>query len=89
MLIPLARECEDVVASIGSSASAYMVLCLNQIATALTSGAYTCTLTTSGKTAQDVQAVRQLLFARGYRLTQSTTTITIRWDNSVVAQLNS
>lgn len=88
MIIPSARECQDI-ASNGSSSLAYMALALGNIATALaTPGTYSCTLTTSGKTAQDVQAMRSLLFRMGFRLTQSSTTITILWDNSVVAQLN-
>lgn len=88
MQIPTAREAQDIVSN-GSTSLAYIALALGNIATALaTPLTYSCTLTTSGKTAQDVQAVRQLLLNRGYRLTQSTTTITILWDNSVPAQLN-
>lgn len=82
MILPSARDCADFTSS-GNSAYAYFVLALSQIATALgTAGTYSCTLTTSGKTAADVQAVRQALVNLGYRLTQTTTTITIRWDGS-------
>jgi len=88
MIIPSARDCQDFVASIAATDSAYVVLAMGNIATALGTGAYSCTLTTSGKTAQDVQGMRQLLTSLGFRLTQSTTTITILWDNSVAAQLN-
>ena len=88
MQIPNAREAQDMVSN-GSTNLAYFALALGQIATAIaTPGTYSCTLTTSGKTAADVQAVKQLLFAKGYRLTVSGATITILWDNSVVAQLN-
>lgn len=88
MIIPSARECQDIVSN-GSTSLAYIALALGNIATACaTPATYTCTLTTSGKTAQDVQAVRQMLVNLGFRLTQTTTTITIRWDNSVASQLN-
>lgn len=85
MLLPSARDCADAVSPIGNSTNAYMVLALNQIATALTSGNRTCTLTVSGKTAADVQVVKQQLLNLGYRLTQTTTTITILWDGTVPA----
>jgi hypothetical protein len=88
MIIPRSRDCQDVVASIAATDSAYMALALTQIATAVASGAYSCTLTVSGKTAQDVMRMRKLLSELGYRLTQTTTTITILWDNSYPAQLN-
>lgn len=84
MILPRARDCQDIISPIANTNNAYMVLCLNQIATALTSGAYTCTLTTSGKAGADVQNVRQTLFKLGYTLTQTTTTITISWANAVV-----
>src|SRR6185295_12858444 len=53
MIIPSARDCQDFVASIAATDSAYVVLAMGNIATALGTGAYSCTLTTSGKTAQD------------------------------------
>ncbi len=82
MILPSARDCADATAS-ASTASAYFCLCLLNIATALaTAGTYSCTLTTSGKTAADVKAVQQALKNLGYRLTQTTTTITILWDGS-------
>ena len=86
MILPSARACQDVVASIAATDSAYMALCLGNIATAVASGAYSCTLTVSGKTAQDVMKIKKLLSELGYRLTQTTTTITILWDNSVHAE---
>lgn len=82
MILPSARECADITAN-GGTNSAYFVLALANIATALgTAGTYTCTLTTSGKTAADVQAVRQALVNLGFVLTQTTTTITISWANA-------
>lgn len=88
MIFPTSREAQDIVSN-SSSSLAYMALTLGNIATALaTPGTYSCTLTTSGKTAQDVQAVRQLLWSLGYRLTQTTTTITIKWDNSIAASIS-
>lgn len=88
MIFPTSREAQDAVSN-SSSSLAYMALALGNIATALaTPGTYSCTLTTAGKTAQDVQAVRQLLWSLGYRLTQTTTTITIKWDNSVGATIS-
>lgn len=81
MLLPSARDCMDNVASSATMAS-YYILALANIATALGTGAYSCTLTTSGKTAQDVKAIQKALKELGYRLTQTTTTITILWDNS-------
>lgn len=82
MILPSSRDCMDN-ASQGSTYNVYEALALSQIATALqTAGTYTCTLTMSGKTAGDVQAVKQTLINLGYRLTVSGTTITIRWDNS-------
>lgn len=66
--------------SASNTAYAYFCLALKQIADALaTAGTYTCTLTTSGKTGADVQAVRQALLKLGFTLTQTTTTITISW----------
>lgn len=82
MILPSARDCADFI-SATNTAYAYFCLALKQIADALaTPGTYSCTLTTSGKAGADVQAVRQALFSLGYRLTQSGTTITIRWDGS-------
>lgn len=84
-LLPKAIDCIQVSGD-GSTSSAYFALALSQIATALqTPGTYSCTLTTSGKTGANVQAVRQELENLGYRLTQSGTTITILWDNSAPA----
>ncbi len=88
MIIPSARECQDIVSN-GSTSLAYTALALGNIATACaTPMTFSCTLTTSGKSGGDVAAMRQLLTNLGFRLTQTTTTITIKWDNSVVAQLN-
>jgi len=85
MILPSARDCMDN-ASQGSSYNAYEALALSQIATALqTAGTYSCTLTMSGKTAADVQAIKQYLLNKGYRLTVSSTTITILWNNSAPA----
>ena len=85
MILPTSRDCMDMTSS-GSATNAYFCLALSQIATALqTAGTYSCTLTTSGKAGQDVQAVRRALSHLGYRTTQSTTTITILWDNSAPA----
>lgn len=85
MILPSARDCADNTAAT-NTANAYFALALKQIADALaTAGTYSCTLTTSGKTASDVQAVRQALLNLGYRTTQTTTTITIRWDGSVAS----
>lgn len=78
MILPFARDCSDIVASSNSSNS-YFILAFANIATALGTGAFTCTLTTSGKTAADVQSMRQELLDRGFTLTQSSTTITISW----------
>lgn len=87
MIFPTAREAQDIVSN-GSTSLAYIALALGNIATALaTPGTYSCTLTVSGKTAQDVQAVRQKLLAMGYIITQTTTTLTIKWDNSVAASI--
>ncbi len=72
--------------SSGSANYAYFCLALSNIATALaTPGTYSCTLTTSGKAGADVKAVQQALLNLGYRLTQTTTTITILWDGSAPA----
>lgn len=79
MILPTARDCADLVADPNSTNGDYFALCLDQIANAVVSGAFTCTLTTSGKTGADVQAVRQALVKLGYTLTQTTTTITISW----------
>ncbi len=69
-----------------STYNAYEALAMSQIAAALqTAGTYSCTLTMSGKTAADVQAIKQYLLNKGYRLTISSTTITILWDNSAPA----
>ncbi len=88
MQLPSARECQDLVSN-SSSSLAYIALALGNIATAVaTPGTYSCTLTTSGKTDQDVQAVRALLKRLGFILTQTTTTITIKWDNSVAAAIS-
>lgn len=82
MIIPSARDCYDIT-SATNTAYAYFCLALKAIADALaTPGTYSCTLTTSGKQGADVQAVRQALLNLGFRLTQTTTTITIRWDES-------
>lgn len=88
MIFPSARECQDMVSN-GSTSLAYIALALGNIATALaTPLTYSCTLTTSGKTADDVQAVRQLLLSKGFVLSQSGATITIKWDNSVAASIS-
>jgi hypothetical protein len=88
MIFPTAREAQDIVSN-SSSSLAYIALALGNLATALaTPGTYSCTLTVSGKTAQDVQAVRQKLLNLGYRITQSTTTLTILWDNSIAASIS-
>lgn len=80
MFLPTARECQDMVSNSGT-ALAYNVLALNQIGTAMTSGNRTCTLTVSGKTAQDVQEMKKDLLLKGFLLTQSGSTITISWQN--------
>ena len=86
MILPSAKDCMDNTAQ-GGTYSAYEALALSQIATALgTAGTYSCTLTTSGKTASDVQAIKQYLLNKGYRLTISGATITILWDNSAAAE---
>lgn len=79
MILPLARDCADMVADPSSVNSLYFILALSNIATALGTGAFTCTLTTSGKNGAAVQAVRLALEQRGFVLTQSGTTITISW----------
>jgi len=79
MILPSARDCADIVADHANTASAYFSLAMKQIGTALDSGAYTCTLTTSGKQGADVKAVQGALKALGFTLTQTTTTITISW----------
>lgn len=85
MIFPSARDCMDNTSQ-GGTYSAYEALALGNIATALaTAGTYSCTLTTSGKTQADVQNVMQSLWDAGFRLTQSGTTITIKWDNSAPA----
>ncbi len=82
MILPTARDCMDNTSQ-GGTYSAYEALALSQIATALqTPGTYSCTLTMSGKTGANVQLIKQYLLNLGYRLTISTTTITILWDNS-------
>lgn len=84
-LLPSARDCMDMTSS-GSTYNAYVCLALSQIATALsTAGTYSCTLTMSGKTGSDVQAIKQALLNLGYRITVSGSTITILWDNSAPA----
>lgn len=89
MLLPSALDCIQVSGDNGSTTSAYFALALSQIATALqTAGTYSCTLTTSGKQGADVMAVMQALHALGYRLTVSSNTITIKWDNSAPADPN-
>lgn len=87
MILPSARDCQDIIASAATS-SAYYILCFGNIATALGTGATSCTLTTSGKSGADVKAIMGDLLALGYILSQETTTITIKWDNSVVAVHN-
>ncbi len=82
MILPLARECADIVADPNNATNAYFALALGNIATALGTGAFTCTLTTSGKAGANVQAIRQALIQRGFTLTQTTTTITISWANA-------
>lgn len=82
MILPSARDCADITAA-STTNNAYFCLALKQIADALaTPGTYSCTLTTASKAVADVQAVRQALVNLGYRLTQSSTTITILWDGS-------
>lgn len=78
MLLPTARDCADNV-SASSTMASYYILALSNIATALGTGARTCTLTTAGKAGDDVQAVRQALVNNGFIVTQSSTTITISW----------
>lgn len=87
MILPSARDCSDVVSNISNTRNAYLALALGNIATAVASGAFNCTLTTSGKAGADVQAVRALLKQLGYRLTQATTTITIYWDGSADSEV--
>lgn len=82
MIIPQARDLMDVVDSYAAAPSAYEALAFKQIADAVGSGNYTCTLTTSGKAAQDVNHIKTILGARGYSWSQTSTTITIKWDNS-------
>jgi len=82
MILPTARDCADLVADPANTMGDYFALCLDQIANAVVSGAYTCTLTTSGKAGADVQSVRSALISLGYVLTQTTTTITISWVNA-------
>lgn len=85
MLLPRARDCMDLTSS-GSTTNAYFCLALKAIADALaTAGTYSCTLTTSGKQGADVKAVLQALRELGFRVTQTTTTLTILWDNSAPA----
>lgn len=82
MLLPLARDCSDIVADPNNATNAYIILAFKNIGTALGTGAFTCTLTTSGKAGADVQLVRQMLINLGFILTQTTTTITISWTNA-------
>ncbi len=85
MLLPSANDCIQNTSQAGSY-SAYEALAMSQIATALqTPGTYSCTLTTSGKAGVNVQAIKQTLLNRGYRITVSGATITILWDNSAPA----
>ncbi len=82
MILPQARDCADMVADPSNATNAYFILALGNIATALGTGAFTCTLTTSGKAGSDVKAVWQALINLGFVLTQTTTTITISWANA-------
>jgi len=85
MLLPSANDCIQNTSQAGAY-SAYEALALSQIAAALqTAGTYSCTLTMSGKTGANVQAIKQSLLNKGYRLTVSGSTITILWDNSAPA----
>lgn len=86
MLLPSALDCIQVSGDNGSSSSAYFALALSQIATALqTAGTYSCTLTVSGKSGGDVNTVMAELLTKGFRVTQSGSTLTIKWDNSAPA----
>lgn len=82
MILPSARDCADLVADPANTMGDYFALCLDQIANAVVSGAYSCTLTTSGKAGADVQRIRTVLKELGFILTQTTTTITISWGAS-------
>lgn len=82
MILPNARDAADSCADSSNTNNAYFILALGNIATALSTGAKTCTLTTSGKAGANVQAVRQALEQLGYTLTQSSSTITISWANA-------
>lgn len=85
MILPSARDCADFT-SATNVAYAYFCLALSQIATALaTAGTYSCTLTKVGKDGAAVQVVRAALKSLGYRLTETSTTITILWDGSAPA----
>lgn len=85
MILPSAKDCEELTAQ-GGASSAYFALALKAIADALaTAGTYSCTLTTSGKAGADVQAVKQALLNQGFRLTVSGATITILWNLSAPA----
>lgn len=87
MIIPFARDCQDLVDSISTAPSAYVALAAKQIVTAVAAGTYTCTLTTSGKAVADVASIKNILDQRGYRWTQTSTTITIYYDNSAPSEI--
>jgi len=88
VILPKARDCEDMIGDPNNTDNQYFILAFNQIGTALTSGAYTCTLTTSGKPAASIKAVMKALNDMGYYLTQTSTTITIDWQNTVAVVHN-
>lgn len=79
MIIPLASDCSAIVSPASNAQSDYVALFMKNLGTALDAGDPSCTLTTSGKAAEDIIFIITTLRQRGYTVTQASTTLTIRW----------
>lgn len=79
--IPLAKAAKE--ASSQKTIDTYPVMDLlvaNAINTAVGSGAFTCTFSTSGKSAADLIAAELYLAEQGYTWSRSSNTVTVSWS---------
>lgn len=79
-VIPGARAAFDASNSGADAQTTLMCVASRAIVAACDASAYTCTMSVSGATSANLQALLEVLHTHGYTTSISTTTLTINWN---------
>ncbi len=79
-VIPGARAAVDASGSGSDAQTTLMCVASRAIVAACDSSAYTCTMSVSGATSANLQALLEVLHTSGYTTSISSTTLTINWN---------